>query len=256
MMILPMRAPAIFPGLSIRVPKIPVTVQTRFFFDRSTVKQALGKLKHDGLWRSSLLVRRTAQKSIRQVGNARPRLKVMQENRGVPMSALLKIPNLRRSTRDGLRVRMLEVQSRPPSPPGTPPHTHVPSSHMLGFRRNLYNAMDPNMAAAVIGPAAKGKDWLIPHLHEFGGTRTLVEFNYWQTREQRQMWHRDKLVYVQGLARWTTPIEPPGGQWVSSGRTRAVTYPARPFMQPALDSSMPRIAAMFAGRFTARRVVG
>jgi hypothetical protein len=252
-MIFPTRAPSLFPGLGLRMPRVPVTIQTQYFFDRAAVKNALGNLKHEGCWRSSILVRRTAAKSIRKVGAARPRLKIMAANPNVPIAALLKTPGLRQSTQRALQIRMAEIQNRPPSPPGTPPHTHVPSTHMLGFRRNLYNAMDPSLTSAVVGPSAKGKDPLIANLHEFGGRRTLIEYYFQPTRAQRQAWHNKKLRYVQMLSKWATPHEPPGGQFVPTGRTKVAQYPARPFMLPALDKSRPKIAQMFAGKFSATR---
>lgn len=245
------RGNPLFPAFNLRTPRIPVTIQTRFFFDRAAVKQALGKLKHYGCSRSSLLVRRTAQKSIRKVGAARPELKVMAQNRGTPLVQLLKIPGLRQSTMEGLQVRIFEIKNRPPSAPGTPPHTHVPHSQMLGFRRNIYNAMDPSMQSAVAGPSAKGSDPGIPHLHEFGGNRSLTAYHYQHSRSQRQVWHRKKLKWVSELVRYADPRKPPGGRWVPLSAKMPVVYPERPFMRPALKNSLPKIAKMFKGGFSA-----
>lgn len=252
-MIFPRRA-GLFPSFNARIPRLPMTVQTRFFFDRAAVKSALSRLEHRGLSRASLLVRRTAQKSIEKVGAARPPLKVMEQNKGVAIAQLLKIPGLRPSTMEGLRVRISEIQNKPPSPPGTPPHTHVPHSQMLGFRRNIYNAMDPSMKSAIAGPSAKGSDPGIPHLHEFGGTRTLTAYTYQSSAQQQQAWHRDKLKWVNLLVRYADSRKPPGGRWTPLASKKTVTYPARPFMRPALQKSLPRIAKMFEGGFSAGMV--
>lgn len=252
-MIFPTRAPSLFPGLSLRMPRVPVTIQTRFFFDGAEVKNALSNLEYEGAWRSSILVRRTAQKSIQKVGAARPRLKVMRDNPNVPMKLLLKQPGLRQSTRDGLKLRIMEIQFPPSSPPGTPPYTHVPHSHMLGFRRNLYNAMDPSFTSAVVGPSAKGRDPKLPHLHEYGGTRRLVEHAFLITPQQQRQWSGGKLRFMRALTKWTSPNEPPGGGFLPTGNTRSVTYPKRPFMRPALQACLPQIVRLYAGKFNAKR---
>jgi hypothetical protein len=239
------RAPALFPGLSLRMPSIPTTISTRYFFDRTEVKNALSAMEYKALTRASMLVRRTAQKSIKKVGAARPQLKIMRDNPGVPMSVLVNTPGLRSSIRRGLELRIRELKFPPSSPPGTPPYTHVPYSHMLGFRRNLYNAYDPASGSAVVGPSKKGKDWGIPHLHEFGGSKVLRAW-VWQPKYPR---------YTKPIVKWTTANESPGGgNWLPTGQTKAVRYPPRPFMLPALNNSRTRIAKMFEGTFSAGRV--
>lgn len=245
------RGRGVFPGLSLRVPKIPVTVSTRYFFDRGEVMAALTKMEHHALSRGSMLVRRTAVKSIKKMGAAKPQLKIQKDNPGALPSMLLKTKGLRKSTRQALEIRVLELKTRPPSAPGTPPHTHVPSSHMLGFRRNLYNAMDPismqkPIKSAVVGPSKKGNDWTIPHLHEFGGSKTLHEYVY----QPSLAWRKDRLV------RWATANETQSGNWIPTGRSRSATYPARPFMLPALQKCLPRIKQLYGGAFNGRRVNG
>lgn len=232
-----------FPGLSTNVPGIPTTIKIDWFFDRAAVKQALTDMEYKALTRASLLVRRTAQKSITKVGAARPRLKMQNDNAGVPMSVLLKMPGVSKAAQRGLQIRIREMKTRPASAPGTPPNTHVPYGHMLGFRRNLYNAYDASTLSAVIGPSAKGPDVGVPHLHEFGGSKTLREY-IWQPRYPR---------YNRPIMRWVAPSSRLGSGWLPTGRTRRSTYPARPFMLPALTRSLPRIAQMFSGQFRAGR---
>lgn len=241
------RAPSLFPGLSLNVPGIPTTIKTSWFFDRAEVRAALSDMEYRSLTRASLLVRRTAQKSIQKVGAARPRLKIMRDNPNVPMSVLLKVPGLRKSVQRGLQIRIQEIKFPPASPPGTPPYTHVPFSHMLGFRRNLYNAYDKSTASAVVGPSKKGADWGIPHLHEFGGNKTLTEW-VWMPKYPR---------YTKPITKWTTLSQSPGGgMWLPTGRKQQFRYPARPFMLPALNKCRPQLAAMFANGFRAGRVGG
>lgn len=242
------RAARLFPGLNLRTPRIPVTIQTRFFFDRAAVKNALSNMEYAALTKASMLVRDTAVKSIKKVGNARPQLKIMKDNPNVSMSVLVNTPGISKSTVRGLKLRMAEIKFPPASPPGTPPFTHVPSSkknrHMLGFRVNLYNAFDPVTKTAVVGPTKKGADWGIPNLHEFGGKKTLVEY-VWRPKYPR---------YKTILTKWATPLEPLDGQWTPTGRTKSANYPARPYMLPAMVKCLPKMAKMFEGKFSARRL--
>lgn len=245
------RRARLFPGLSVGIPKIPMAVSTRFFFDKGEVLGALDKLERHALSRSSLLVRRTAQKSIRKMGMARPKLKIQKNNPGALPSMLLRQKGLRKSTRRALEDRVLQLTQRPPSPPGSPPHTHVPHSHMLGFRRNLYNAMDPismqsPLKKAVVGPAKRGDDWTIPHLHEFGGTKTLTEYVF-----------TPSLAYTKSptvILTWRATQTPWNNNWVPTGRTKDAVYPERPFLLPALRKCIPRIQQLYGGQFKGRRV--
>lgn len=240
------RGNPLFPAFNLRTPRIPVTIQTRFFFDRAVVKNALSNMEYFGCSRASLLVRRTAQKSIEKRGAARPQLKIMRDNPGVPMSVLVNTPGLGKSSVRGLKLRMAEIKSPKGSPPGTPPYTHVPSSHMLGFRRNLYNEYDFSTKSGVAGPRKRGADWTIPRLHEFGGKKTLVEY-VWRPKYPR---------YKTILTKWATPLEPLDGQWTPTGRTKSAPYPARPYMLPAMVKSMPKMAKLFEGKFSAQRIRG
>ena len=242
-----MRRPsATFPGLSVGSPRIAVTVSTKFFFDKREVMGALNRMEQYALSRSSLLVRRTAQKSITKMGAAKPKLKIETANPGALPSSLLRMQGLRKSTRRALEKRVVELKFRPASPPGTPPHTHVPYSHMLGFRRNLYNAVEPislqrPLKSAIVGPEKRGDDWRIPHLHEFGGRRTLHEFVY----RPSLRWRTLVTKYV------ARGDDDPN--WEPTGRSKSATYPPRPFMLPALQKCLPQIRRMFGGQLKGRR---
>jgi hypothetical protein len=241
-----LRRASLLPGLSGGIPKIPTTISVNMFFDRKAVQDALTAMEYKALTKSSLLVRRTAAKSIRKVGSAKPRLKVMKANPNLSLRQIAGMTGLRKSTKRAVEMRIREIQFPPASPPGSPPFTHVPSSHMLGFRRNLYNAYDRGTHSAVVGPSKKGSDWTIPMLHEFGGKKTLVQY-VWQPRYPR---------YSKPIVRWFSVNETPGSNWIPAGQRQTFRYPARPYMKPALAKSMPKFAKMFEGAFSAGLVRG
>ncbi len=237
---------SLLPGLSGRLPGIPTTISVNMFFDRKSVQDALSAMEYRSLTRASLLVRRTAAKSIHKVGAAQPQLKVMKANPNLSLRQIAGMTGLKQSTRRAIEQRIREIQFPPSSPPGTPPYTHVPSSHMLGFRRNLYNAYDRASRSAVVGPSKKGNDWTIPMLHEFGGQKTLAAY-VWRPRYPR---------YTKPIVRWFTANETPDSNWMPAGQRKVFRYPARPYMKPALAKSRPRIAKMFEGQFSAGLVRG
>jgi len=255
-------AGSMFPGGgSVRlIPEVRVSM----FFDRSSVKNAMTKAEHKALSRASLLVRRTAQKSIRKMGMAKPKLAIMNAYSGMNLSQISRLPGASteragtardsrgrflkgsgaRRSRDGriterdrqkVIQRVREMKTKPPSAPGTPPHTHVPFGHMLGFRRNLYNAYDSQTHSAVVGPSKKGQDWQAPQLHEFGGSKRLVGY-VWRPKYER---------YNKPIVRWVSPGTKLGDQWIPLGKSKTSSYPPRPFMRPALEKSRGRIAEMF-----------
>lgn len=262
------RAGGILP--SFKLPSLPTHISVNMFFDRAAVKSALSNMEYKGLTRSSLLVRRTAQKSIIKMGLAKPPLRVMQQNPGMSLAAMAALPSassyradLRRDSRgrflkgsgkkqfvsgviterDRAKVieRLREIKTRPPSAPGSPPHTHVPFGHMLGFRRNLYNAYDKGSHSAVVGPSKKGAAWTIPQLHEFGGSKTMRAW-VWRPR-----WEPYKKPIVQ----WVGQGEKAGAGWLPTSQRKTARYPARPYMAPALVKSRPQFAKFFEGAFSA-----
>jgi hypothetical protein len=241
-----LRRSSLFPGLSGGIPKIPTTISVNMFFDRKSVQDALTAMERRALMKASSLVKTTAVKSIRKVGAAKPRLKLMRDNPSLTLRHIAGMTGLRKSTKRAVLQRIREIQFPPASPPGTPPHTHVPHSHMLGFRRNLYWGYDKMTRSAVVGPSKKGNDWTIPMLHEFGGQKTLAAY-VWKPRYPR---------YIKPIVRWFSANETPGENWVPAGQRQTFKYPARPYMKPALDKSMPRLAKMFEGAFSAGLVSG
>ena len=256
---------------SFKLPSLPTHIKVDMFFDRKAVKDALTAMEYRGLTKASLLVRRNAQKSIQKQGMAKPVLKVMKTYPGMNLSQIAKL-QLASAERQGVQRdsrgrylkgsgavrsingqitakdrqaaidRIREIKRRPPSPAGSPPHTHVPFGHMLGFRRNLYNAYDKMTHSAVVGPSKKGKNWTIPSLHEYGGSRTLTA---WAWRPQRPSRMRRPIIT------WVVSGENPGPNWMPTGTSKRVGYPARPFLGPALTKSRPRFAEFFRDAFAA-----
>jgi len=221
------------------IPRVTVNA----FFDRAAVKNALTKAEYHAFSRAGLLVRRTAKESIKKKGLARPQLKVMKTYPGLDLTSLSRLLDgprssggfIRKQDRRKVIERIRELKTRPPSAPGTPPHTHVPGGHMLGFRRNLYNAYDRSTHSAVVGPSRKGAEWFIPQLHEYGGSKRLKGY----------VWKPKYARYTKPIIRWVSERENPGSQWAPIGQTRTFRYPARPFMRPALAKCRGRLAALF-----------
>lgn len=233
-----------FGGLGgFRIPSISMRVSVNAFFDRKAVKDALSAAEYQGLTRSSLRVKDYAKRSIRKMGLARPALRIMTQNPGVPLRQLANRPGTSQRTRNTIATRLREIQTRPPSAPGTPPHTHVPYGHMLGFRRNLWNFYDAMSHSAVVGPSKKGR--MLPYLHEFGGTQTLRQWVY------RPRYDGSYTPIVWNMPTGQRPQN--RGRWDVTGNVRRVTYPERPFMYPALLRAIARgdLAKAFGGTFRA-----
>jgi hypothetical protein len=226
---------------SFKLPQLPTHIKVDMFFDRSAVKNALSNMEYKGLTRSSLLVRRTAQKSIQKKGMAKPLLKEQKANPGMGLDAILRTQKLSVRRQSAIVERIREIKTRPPSSPGSPPNTHVPFGHMLGFRRNLYNAYDKTTHSAVVGPSMKGPQWTIPQLHEFGGGKTLTAW----------VWKPQYPRYRKPIIRWVAQGDTPGAGWLPTGGKKRASYPPRPYMRPALDKSRPQFAKFFEGAFSA-----
>ena len=236
-----------------RFPNVPnriaLTGNTRFFFDRQFIRNSLNKAEWTALTRASLKVKDYARKSIKKRGAARIPLKIARAAGGGVLGDLRALGML------GPRVRnavIREVQRPPASPAGTPPFTHTPyeghQASYLGFRRNLWNFYDPQTRSAVVGPSAKGRN--LPFLHEFGGTvntQTMV----WIPKLSRSM----RRPIVREVGEYGGIPKPRRG-WAPVGAAKTKTYPARPFMRPALRKAIMNgaIAKAFANTFGGARV--
>lgn len=226
---------------SFKLPQLPTTIKVDMFFDRKAVKDALSAMEYRALTKASLLVRRNAQKSINKVGMAKPQTKEMKANPGMSLDTILRTQKLTARKQSALIERIREIKTRPASQPGSPPNTHVPFGMMLGFRRNIYNGYDKITHSAVAGPSKKGEEWTIPMLHEFGGAKTLRAW----------VWKPEYPRYRKPIIRWLSAFDKPGPGWLPTQMTKRVSYPARPYMKPALDKSRPQFAKFFEGAFSA-----
>jgi hypothetical protein len=241
------RMPAISGGTgfsnleSFRTGSFRVTLTKHTFFDRAAVKDALRYMNFYGLSRASLAVRRNAMKSIKQKGHARPPSKIENLNRGMTLGELIEKPGLPARTKGMLIRKLQEIKFPKPSPAGTPPFTHVEFGHMLGFRRNVYNAWDPGTQSAIAGPMQRGDSPFLPALHEFGRSKTLRAYLYLG----RTPSHRP-------LIRWQEEGQAPKSPlWQRMKRRKRVKYPKRAFMRPAMEKAVKtgQIAKAFRGTF-------
>ncbi len=106
----------------------------------------------------------------------------------------------------------------PASEPGKPPFAHD-----KGLKDGIRFAWDTNAGSVVVGPPPSGED--IARFMEHGGTRKVRVFY-------------EKSPTGKVLADF------------SKMRVESVTYPARPFMQPAFDANITpeRLAFFFEGK--------
>lgn len=231
-------------GRGVGVPGIPVRVSVNMFFDKAGVKAALSQIEWDGLSKASMRVRDIAKRSIKKRGMARPLLQIMKDNPGRSLAELAAMPGVPSNIQRKLRQRITEIVDPKGSPPGTPPYTHVPYGHMLGFRRNLYNAYDVTSGKAVVGPSKKGEKWGIPHLHEVGGKieKSMWELNYKYplTGSKSKPYQTNRVV--RRVFRWIPTGKSPRnrGKWRPTNVSRMFPYPARPFMEPAMLEAIRR----------------
>lgn len=233
-----------FGGGGFKIPGVGLRVNTEMFFDRAAIKASLSQMDYAALTKASLRVKDYAKRSIKKKGLAKPPTKLMKANPGVSLRLLAAMPNISPKQRASLVKRIQEIKTKPPSPPGTPPHTHVPYGHMLGFRRNLWNFYDARTTSAVVGPSRKGKQ--LPYLHEFGGTQMLEA---WAWKPKYPL--RNGKMYVKWLGVGDKPRDP--SKWIAFRAKKMARYPARPFMHPALKKAIKNgdIAKAFQGAFRA-----
>lgn len=195
------------------------------FLDRKAVQRAIGQANAGALMRVSAQVRTFARRSMRRAGKG----------------------------------------NRTPSAPGTPPKARSGQ-----LRDLLFFALDNDNATVVIGPAALGARPVIPGLHEFGGSATVRG-----ARRTRKLGDGGEVRIVSGAAasqkrggngqflRQSQRGKPVAGrpgvnvvyaklrtpaQVDRANRINAelypdvqATYPARPYMAPALAKNVGRI---------------
>lgn len=129
--------------------RIVVRIDVDWFFDRGRVQALIDAGTAKALNRTGKIVRDQIRKGIRRMGAARTR---------------------QLTSRRGRERQAEEARLRPPSRPGTPPHTHTGF-----FRENVAYAFDPVRRSVVVG--ALRAHWLYD-LHEFGGAHPRTRRQY------------------------------------------------------------------------------
>jgi hypothetical protein len=217
------------PGFVPQVPSIGMKASVDNFFDRKAVRDAMDAMDLRALSKASMVVKDRAKRIIKKRGLARLPLKVQEKFPGAGITSLVQMGAI--GPRLGKTI-IREVQRPPASSPGSPPFTHTPyAGHFasfLGFRRNLWNFYDPQTHSAVVGPSKKGR--MIPYLHEFGG---VIRMRTWVFIPQ--------IKTKRGGMRSPITMKLPAGQlpsnpshWRPMSMQTVASYPARPFMAPAL----------------------
>jgi hypothetical protein len=238
------------PGFVPQVPSIGMKASVDNFFDRKAVRDAMDAMDLRALSKASMVVKDRAKRIIKKRGLARLPLKVQEKFPGAGITSLVQMGAI--GPRLGKTI-IRQVQRPPASSPGSPPFTHTPyAGHFasfLGFRRNLWNFYDPQTHSAVVGPSKKGR--MIPYLHEFGG---VIRMRTWVFIPQ--------IKTKRGGMRSPITMQLPAGQlpsnpshWRPMSMQKVASYPARPFMAPAMQHCVQNgsIARAFKStfRFTA-----
>lgn len=136
------------------------------------------------------------------------------------------------------------------APPGMPP-----SAHEGGIRDNVFSWYDPAGAngngSAVIGPTLFGTVGFddrgnkvpagVPATHEYGGEVGQLQWLVPQWKRKGKGWVRDGERWERAdLRRQFRTLRK-----YRAKRYARVTYPARPYMRPALEKIRPKFAGVF-----------
>lgn len=175
-----------------------------FFFDRLKVQNAVDKKRLNLLGAAGGYVRRTARNSMKNKGRARKPPKNMN---GTAYQRWLD-----------------EIKNAPSAPPGSPPFCHTDDPVVT--LKNILYGYDMSSGGVVVGPVGlrhrrlRNTGGIIPpELHEFGGTTRIPE---------------KEVLFPRGGRRWV-PVGRKNPRPNQRTRVRKATYPARPFMKPAID---------------------
>jgi hypothetical protein len=216
---------------------IPVRINFDFFFDRASVQAALDKAIYRGLYRAGSVVMQISRRSIKKMGMAKPKLRVMRANPDSTLRQLLARSDISTRTKRKISDRLFEIRFKPPSQAGTPPHTHAGT-----LRRSITYQYDPSTESVVVGAFMDGAPY-IASLHEHGGTQQMAAWA-WIPRYDRG---------YKGILSWYRVGKGPKSKanWRITSFRQTFPYPQRPFMFPAMLEGVRRgrIAQEFAGRF-------
>ena len=256
---------------SITPAAVPVRIKFDMFFDRAGVAAGISKAKRAGLYKAGSVVMQNARRSIKKMGLAKPKLNVQKVYNNMTLG---EIANLQGATAERLGVlrdskgrfllgsgglrsrdgfiteadrqkvleRIFEIKFRPPSAPGTPPHTHLGT-----LRKAIVYGYDSSTESVVVGGFMPGIPRIVS-LHEFGGSQKMAPWAWVPADNGRG--------YTGIIGWWPVGREPHmhRNRWtpLKKMRQRHFIYPKRPYMQPALEKgiSSGRIAAAFGNSVT------
>lgn len=231
------------PGVSLGAQiRIPSGINYEYFFDRARVINAMDKAKRAALYKAGSVVMQIARRSIKRMGMAKPKLRVMTENPEMSIRDLIGMSEAsgNRRNANALRQRLLEIRAKAPSAPGTPPHTHRGN---LRDKPGIVYAWDPGSESVVVGQGSPSAAWLAS-LHEFGGTEQMVGWA-WIPK-----WPRSYRAGIIGY--WRVGRSPKNlKRWEQTRFRETMPYPARPYIRPAFAKAIDsgRIASEFRNRF-------
>jgi len=242
------------PGMLPHVPSIGMKASVDLFFDRQAIRDAMSGMDHRALFKSGGLIRDRVRRIIKRRGMARISAKIRRDFPGSGINALMQMGVLGKtfvqSGKFGRQV-IREVQNPPKSPAGSPPFTHTPEfghqASYLGFRRNLWYFYDESTHSVVVGPSKKGR--MIPYLHEFGGSLKMKTWVFIPQIKTKRGGMQSPIVMR--LPSGQMPRDQSRWKPLRAFEHKSTTYPARPFMKPAMEFCISNgsIAKAFAGQF-------
>lgn len=194
---------------------IGATVKTRMFtFDRKVIKTNWKKINESPVKKAGLLVRRIARSSIRR-GNHRGLNKDIKQGRDAWG---------RFQSKQGVNPFERKIRERKHSKPGKPPRSWQRGS-TPPFKM-IYSVPDAMGTSTVVGMVGFGSSNPVPGLHEHGGTATRrVYTKVRQHRTKRGRFGKNRYKPMR----------------------KVVSYPKRPFMQPALDKAKTKLPPLWDG---------
>lgn len=153
------------------------------------------------------------------------------------------------------RVRIIAIKSlqatpkriarKNPSKPGTPPHT-IYNRKKGGHRMRMILYAERRPMEWVVGPKILGtQSKPAPSIHEHGGTKTVVNKRVRKTRRKVTSAQRKAYRKKVRSGAIVTDYKKLQKQNRVQVTQKSVTYPKRPFMNPALQKMIPIIAQNF-----------
>jgi hypothetical protein len=213
-----------------------------FFFDRLKVIERVDKDRLRFLRNAGGFARRTARNSMKRRGKARKPPKNMNGR--------------------AYEKWQEEIRKQPASPPGQPPFTHTDSTVVT--LKNILFAFG-GKDSVIVGPVGlNGAKRRIPALHEYGGSQPIREKLASFTDEViiDGPAGRDSKGKFTKAPRKTVK----GRRWVPAGRraarpgqpvrTRQATYPARPYMAPAVAKAQGKFKNLWFATGESGRAAG